>query len=400
MLNPRIFPAHLHALTQAIQSTFIDGKPADKAISSVLAFDKNKGSKDRAIIAEMAYEQIRWLRQLSFIANVEHNDFSNNATALRMAAWLYTKFKQIPQLNECQHFNVEIAEKRIQQKNRWPKPILFDIPDELYSLINNELHSKTHDYLHALNKPNQLHLRINSIKSQNPTEIANELNTNPLTLHNNHAIILPNGFPIFKHELYLKGFVEVQDLGSQQISPFLQAEPGMRIIDACAGAGGKSLHLAAIMNNKGRILCMDIHPFKLDELKRRAKRAGISICETRPIINSKSIKKLHHSADRILLDVPCSGLGVLRRNPDAKWKINSDFIHRIKLTQQDIIHNYASMLKPGGKMVYATCSILPSENEKQVNLFLKNNPQFKLEDQQSIFPENSDGYFMARISKN
>jgi 16S rRNA (cytosine967-C5)-methyltransferase len=172
-------------------------------------------------------------------------------------------------------------------------------------------------------------------------------------------------------------------------------------VDACAGAGGKTLHLASLMENKGQIIAMDIYEHKLAELKKRAKRDGAHNIEARTIEGSKTIKKLKGKADRVLIDAPCSGLGVLKRNPDSKWKLNPEFIERIKKTQAEILDQYASMVKEGGKMVYATCSILPSENELQVKAFLKNHPEFTFVKDQKISPAKSgfDGFYMALMER-
>jgi 16S rRNA (cytosine967-C5)-methyltransferase len=145
---------------------------------------------------------------------------------------------------------------------------------------------------------------------------------------------------------------------------------------------------------------MDTEAWKLEELRKRAKRSGAQNIETR-IIQEGTITKLYNTADRVLLDVPCSGLGVIKRNPDAKWKLKPDFIAQITITQQQILSEYAKMLKPGGKLVYATCSILPQENAKQVELFLANNPEYSLIKQHTISPALSgfDGFFMALIEK-
>jgi 16S rRNA (cytosine967-C5)-methyltransferase len=156
------------------------------------------------------------------------------------------------------------------------------------------------------------------------------------------------------------------------------------------------------MQNKGRIISMDVEARKLDELRKRASRAGAHIIETRVIESSKTIKRLESSADRVLLDVPCSGLGTLRRNPDAKWKLSPEFIVKIKQTQQEIIRSYSRIVKPGGLMVYATCSVLPSEDENQVSAFLSFNPNFSLQHQQYVMPSqsNSDGFYMALLRRD
>jgi 16S rRNA (cytosine967-C5)-methyltransferase len=177
----------------------------------------------------------------------------------------------------------------------------------------------------------------------------------------------------------------------------------MRVIDACAGAGGKTLHLGALMQNKGSIISMDVEGFKLDELRRRANRAGISIAETRLIENNKTIKRLRESADLVLLDAPCSGTGVIRRNPDSKWKLSEDFIERVQEIQRDILRRYSQMTKPGGTLVYATCSILPSENLQQVEWFLDEpeGKEFTLEEERAIMPSEFgfDGFYMSRLKR-
>ena len=155
------------------------------------------------------------------------------------------------------------------------------------------------------------------------------------------------------------------------------------------------------MKNKGQIIALDIFDWKLAELKRRAKRAGAHNIETRLISDNKVIKRLHNTADKLLIDAPCSGLGVLKRNPNTKWKIDLDFINRIQSEQKQILHQYSKMLKVGGQMIYATCSILPSENNQQVELFLQNNPNFSLLSDQTLFPSSGyDGFYMALLQRN
>ncbi len=214
------------------------------------------------------------------------------------------------------------------------------------------------------------------------------------------ALLLSHRQNLFQNPLFKLGLFELQDAGSQHISEFLGVEPGMRVIDACAGGGGKTLHIAALMQNKGRIISMDITQWKLDELKKRARRATASNVEPRLIEGTKTIKRLENTADRLLLDVPCSGSGVIKRNPDAKWKLNLEFIDRTKTIQQKILSEYSIMTKVGGQLVYSTCSVLPSENRKQVDEFLANNSGFELIKDQTILPsEGFDGFYMALIKR-
>src|SRR5690606_1424552 len=187
------------------------------------------------------------------------------------------------------------------------------------------------------------------------------------------------------------------------VAEFLDVTPGIRVVDTCAGAGGKTLHIASLMENKGQIIALDIYANKLHELKRRAKRNGAFNIETRHIESSKVIKKLYDKADRVLIDAPCSGLGVLRRNPDAKWKLKPEFIDDIKKTQQDILQQYSRIVKPGGRLVYATCSILSSENEQQVKQFLTsdNGKAFTFVKEKKVLAHESgyDGFYMALLEK-
>ena len=214
------------------------------------------------------------------------------------------------------------------------------------------------------------------------------------------GLILSKRRNLKNSDLFKNGFFEVQDYSSQQVSDFLEVEAGMTVIDACCGAGGKTLHIADLIKNKGQLIALDVNQNKQRELTKRAKRAGINV-RIETIESPDFIKKYHQKADRLLLDAPCSGLGVLRRNPDAKWKLTPDFIKKIQNIQREILLNYSEMVKVGGKMVYATCSILPSENEAQVQWFLEKNNHFKLKKEKSILPQDEgfDGFYMALMER-
>ncbi len=217
------------------------------------------------------------------------------------------------------------------------------------------------------------------------------------------ALKLKERSNVFTTDAFKNGHFEVQDASSQKVAEILDAKPGMRVIDACAGAGGKSLHIATMMENKGQLIAMDIYENKLNELKRRARRNDIFNIETRVIDSTKVIKKLIDKADKVLIDAPCSGLGVLRRNPDAKWKLQPEFMDKIRTTQKELLDSYSRMVKPGGQLVYATCSILPSENELQVKAFLgrEEGKDFTLLNEEKIMPSKSgfDGFYISLLQK-
>jgi 16S rRNA (cytosine967-C5)-methyltransferase len=175
----------------------------------------------------------------------------------------------------------------------------------------------------------------------------------------------------------------------------------MLVIDACAGGGGKSLHLAALMQNEGRIIAQDVRPAALENLRARADRAGATIIRTETIAGPESIARRAGTADRLLLDVPCSGLGVLRRQPDTKWKLTPAELDRLTALQRDLLRTVPAMLKPGGLMVYATCSILPRENEHQIRALMADQPGlWTIEDERRLPPgAEGDGFYAVRLRR-
>ncbi len=378
---------------------FTEKKYADKVIEKILKSNPKWGARDRRFIAETIYDIVRWYRLFIELTGADEDDYWK----LLAVWWLWNKV-DFPDWEELKGVNrKKILENYEQLKTN--RKIRESIPDWLDELGVKELGTKWEKELEALNEEAKVVLRVNTIRiSRNELqkqlqELENISTDAPTDFPD--ALLLEERQNIFTRQQFKDGLFEVQDGGSQLIAPFLQVKPGMRVIDACAGAGGKTLHLAALMQNKGRIIALDTEEWKLDELKKRGRRAGVANVETRLIESSKTIKRLENSADRLLLDVPCSGLGVLKRNPDAKWKMSLDFIEQVKELQQRILADYSSMVKTGGEMVYSTCSLFPSENEKQVETFLKNQPQhFELLEQKTVLPSAGfDGFFMARLKK-
>lgn len=385
------------AVVDALGEIFVNKKYADKVIEKVLKSNPKWGARDRRFIAETTYDIVRWYRLFKELAAAEDNDFWK-----LLGVWCVWSRVELPAWDELKDINRTRIEARYEQlKNN--RILRESIPDWLDALGQSELGNAWDKELTALNEEAKVVLRVNTLKTTQKKlqQILDEENIATATLAEfPDALILEQRQNIFTRQAFKDGLFEVQDAGSQLIAPYLQVQPGMRVIDACAGGGGKTLHLASQMQNKGRIIAMDTEDWKLEELKKRARRAGAGNIETRIIESSKTIKRLENSADRLLLDVPCSGLGVLKRNPDAKWKLNLDFINRVKELQQHILVDYSTMLKPGGLMVYATCSLFPSENEKQVQQFLSLNKSFELLDQRVVRPsEGFDGFYMARIKK-
>jgi 16S rRNA (cytosine967-C5)-methyltransferase len=392
------------AVIKILDGVFNQDFYADKTIEKVLKLDKRWGSRDRAFIAETSYEIVRWKRLYLEIADVKKPFQYKNLWRV-FSVWAVLKGINLPNWTEFQ----ETPKRRIKGKfDELSKIRKFreSVPDWIDKLACDEIGEKKWEKeISELNKMAELVIRTNTLKT-NSSELQKillneEISTETINGYPD-ALRLKKRVNLFKKESFQKGLYEVQDASSQLVAPFLKIEPGMKICDICAGAGGKTLHLSALSKNKGQILAMDIYKHKLIQLKKRAKRNSAFNIETKLIENNKSIKRLKGKIDRLLIDAPCSGLGVLKRNPDSKWKLQPDFLNKIKDTQSKILKQYSKLIKENGKIVYATCSILPSENEHQINNFLKSEEgqDFKLEEEKKISPLASgfDGFYMARLS--
>lgn len=388
------------AVVQNLHDIFEGNRYADKVIEKVLKQHPKWGARDRRFIAETTYDIVRWYRLFRELSGAQEGDYWS-----LLATWCIWNTVDLPPWDEFKAIQPRSIEENY-DRAKSNRKIRESIPDWLDSLGETELTAWWDKEVHALNEEAKVVLRVNTLKitREGLRELLLEeegIETERLT-DCPDALLLHERQNIFTRQAFKDGLFEVQDAASQRIAPYLDVKPGMRVIDACAGAGGKTLHLAALMQNKGRIIAMDTEAWKLDELKKRARRAGASdLIEARLIDSSKVIKRLEGTADRVLLDVPCSGLGVLRRNPDSKWKLSLEFIEKVQVLQQEILQQYSVMLKPGGMMVYATCSILPSENEKQVEKFLATHgDKFEMLSQDRCWPsEGYDGFFMAKIRR-
>jgi len=272
----------------------------------------------------------------------------------------------------------------------------------LVNLSRKEIRAKVQEIYKLSKEPSQSFSKIDFSSK----ELREKLNSEGIeTLMDKQipdGLILRERKNIKGSTLFKSGYFEFMDHSSQQVSPFLNVKPNMIVVDACAGAGGKTLHIASMMENKGRILALDIERYKLDELHTRLKRNKINIIEKYTLKRENTKFPDQNFADRLLIDAPCSGIGVLKRNPDAKWKLTPESIELVKATQAKILDTYTVMLKKGGEMVYATCSIFPSENEEQIKKFMDRHPgEYTLQNEKTIYPSAGfDGFYMASLKKN
>lgn len=394
-----------YAVIDGLSLIFNENEYADKVIQGLLKRDKRWGSRDRAFIAETTYDIVRWKRLYAEIAEVKL-PFDRDKLWRLFAVWATLRGIRLPDWKYFDGTPTRKIKGRFDELSKIRK-FRESIPDWLDSLGETELGADIWTKeLASLNKQAEVILRVNTLKiskEQLQNQLFDQNIESEFIKGYPNALKLKERMNVFLTEEFKNGLFEVQDASSQLVAEFLEAQPGMRVVDACAGAGGKALHLASLMENKGQIIALDLYENKLAELKRRAKRNGAHNIETRVIDSTKAIKKLHDKADRVLLDAPCSGLGILRRNPDAKWKLQPEFIDNIKETQQEILQQYSKMVKPGGKLVYATCSILPSENQQQVDKFLtsESGKDFTFVKDKKVLSHQSgyDGFYMALLEK-
>ncbi|MDO9036824.1 MAG: methyltransferase domain-containing protein [Lutibacter sp.] len=387
----------------SVKSIFNEGEYADKAVEKALKRDARWGARDRKFVAETIYEMVRWKRLYNEIAGTKEHYTTENVWK-NLSVWSILNGVKLPEWNQLQG----VPERRIKGKfDELQKVRVFkeSIPDWMDEMGVKELgEAQWTKEIHQLNEQANVILRTNTLKTTKANlqkKLMDEGIETEFIQGYTNALKLVERANVFKTECFKLGFFEVQDASSQLVAEYLDVKPGMRVIDTCAGAGGKSLHLAMIMENKGQIIATDIYESKLRKLKIRTRRAGVFNITTKEIDSPKVMKKMKGTADRVLIDAPCSGIGVLRRNPDSKWKLEPEFVENIIKTQAEILENYSQLVKLGGKLVYATCSIFPSENEKQVHGFLKNHPEFEFEKEHKVSPVKSgfDGFYMALMKR-
>ncbi len=389
----------------SLMAIFNEGEYADKVVARALKKDKRWGSHDRKFVAETIYEIVRWKRLYVEIAEVKE-PFDRDKIWRIFAVWAVLRGYTLPDWKYFEETPVRRIKGKFDEltKTRKFKESIPDWMDELgVKELGEEIWTKE---LAAQNEQAKVILRVNKLKMTKEKLRAILMDLNIETeFHNDYpdALILTERANVFLTDAFKDGFFEVQDASSQLVAYFLDVKPGMRVVDTCAGAGGKTLHLASLMENKGQLIAMDLYESKLKQLKIRAKRNGAFNIEPRVIESTKTIKKLHEKADRVLIDAPCSGLGVLKRNPDSKWKLQPEFIENIKKIQAEVLENYSKIVKPGGKLVYATCSVLPSENQEQIKHFLSTEigKEFTFVQDKKVLAHESgfDGFYMALLER-
>lgn len=376
------------------KSVFKEHKVLDHALAAAFEENPKWGKRDRGFIAETVFEVVRWRRALGFLADSEETN------AMCAAQWVRMGY-EIPDWWTFKGLGADEMKAREADLAAQPRAVRESIPDWLDELGVAELGTAWDAEISALNQRAPVFLRVNTLKLTREKAIEWLATQNVIAAEVPglpDALVLPPGKSLPK-PLRTDGRVEIQDGGSQLIAPLVDPQPGERIIDACSGAGGKSLHLAALMGNEGRVFGMDVDGKKLVELERRAKRAGATCVKAKQITATTPVE-FAGIADRLLIDAPCSGLGTLKRQPDLKWRLKPAQLDRVRGIQKELLATYSAMLKPGGTLVYATCSILPSENRAAIDSLLETGG-FTLLSERPVSPAATgfDGFYAAALKK-
>jgi 16S rRNA (cytosine967-C5)-methyltransferase len=376
----RITPKLIDATTAALNLLLKFEHPADAVLSKFFRDNRLLGQNDRGFIAETAYAVLRRRRLLEHLLGDE-------ATPRRLVLAALTRLSGVSQ----RQLEGVVSEKELKwvadlKGRRTDEPGLAeqaDFPDWLAErLLTHMDPAELLRLAQGLNQAAPLDLRVNPIKAEREAVLA-RLDAEGIAAEAGAlsplAIRLKAKPALQKHPLYLDGTIEVQDEGSQLLGYLLAPKRGEMAADFCAGAGGKTLLLGALMRSTGRLYAFDVSDKRLARLKARVARSGLSNVHPVTIANENDIriKRLAGKIDRVLVDAPCSGLGTLRRNPDLKWRQTAEGVAELARKQHDILKGASRLVKQGGRLVYATCSILPEENEAIVADFLAAHPDFR-----------------------
>ena len=402
----RLYRNLVAAAVSCLHDIFIKDLNPESTLRDRTKKNRSWGSRDRRFLQSIVYDVIRSMRLYVHVLNkrpVSIDDF----TAIT-AIYLIDQQIDLPDWDDFSSFDAEdILSKLELSKNI--RHLQFAIPEWLDSLGYSYYKEQWNGVLEKLEDRAPVFIRINRSKTDRKSLIKKLTQTGiSVSLVNDvkyeSALQIDSKARLTSLPIFNEGHFEIQDLSSQMIAPYMELSPEMIVIDACAGAGGKMLHIADIMDNKGSIHCFDIHAVKLKNLQKRARRTHVNIYQTHLVPKIKHWDSFNELADRVLIDAPCTGLGTIRRKPILKWRLNERWYRSILKSQQQVFQQYAPMCKRDGLLIYATCSILPSENNEQVQHFLETSigRSFELVDQLQILPSSTggDGFYMAKLKRN
>lgn len=375
-LNSTLFRLAAMALAEVLASA----GPADARLGAFFRNNRELGVRDRAFVAESVYGVLRRKSLLAFLADGE------DPRKLLLAWLLRVQGKSIRELDEMlSHQQKEWAQEiKAKSTEGISKAMQADLPDWLWGrLVGQYGEQEALALARSLHQQAPLDLRVNLVKTTREevlAKFASEKTEAVPTPYSACGIRMSQKMTINRHPLFTDGKIEVQDEGSQLLAQLVAPRRGEMVADFCAGAGGKSLAMGALMRNTGRLYAFDVNEKRLNNLGQRLKRSGLSNLHAQ-LISSEGdpkLKRLTGKFDRVLVDAPCSGLGTLRRNPDLKWRQIPQDIEELSAKQTSILDRAARLVRAGGRLVYATCSLLEEENEQVAEKFLEEHPEFKM----------------------
>lgn len=402
--------ARLAAAIELIDDIACGNAPADRRIDAYMRRRRFIGSKDRQAIAERVYGLLRRRRRLDWWVARAGLDAK---TRTRLIADLVvtdgigkTEINEIMTGGKYDPKPPSPAEQRLitsltKDKAGLDHPemsadVRADCPDWLWPRLEAVFGAGVVDEVRALNEPAPFDLRVNRLKAEREAVLAD---LKPLALGAAQTGLSPLGirlgqrWPVDRIPAFKDGRVEVQDEGSQIVALLADARPGQRVVDFCAGAGGKTLAMAAQMQNRGHLVACDVHAKRIERSVLRLRRAGAQNVERRTLTSERDpwVKRHAGGFDRVLVDAPCTGTGTWRRNPDAKWWLKPSDIDELTALQARILDSAQRLVKPGGRLIYVTCSVLADENEAQISTFLAGHGDFVVLPVPVLWPETVGG---------
>ncbi len=378
------------------------GLPADKIMERYFKARRYMGSKDRGATAELVYWILRHKSVLEWWQ--ERHRIKSSARLLTITALhfrdenpalFFTGDAYAPaRFNDEEKTYIHAIQNQPLQHTDMPPWVTHNYPSWLHAELEHIFGAQLAEEMDAMNRQASVDLRANPLKTTREeliSALAKEGVNAQAIAQTTHGIRLHERAPVFSSPLFKAGHFEVQDAASQAVAEMVEAKAGQKVIDFCAGAGGKTLAIAGAMRNKGRILALDTSASRLAQMKQRLKRAGVDNVQMHRIDSEHDhfLKRHKQSADWVLVDAPCGGSGTWRRNPDLKWRFNLADIEELILLQRKILSSAARLVKPGGKLVYSTCSLLERENEKQVDFFISEYAHFRVVMPPKMWDKNS-----------
>jgi 16S rRNA (cytosine967-C5)-methyltransferase len=368
----------LDAIVQALTVTLPARAPADAQLKQFFRDNPNLGHRDRALVADTVYMALRRRRLLEHVTPHGTPREMALATLAKLQGVALSQIEEKLQGEE----RTWLAQLKALDLDTLPFEIRADLPDWVIERLRKRMNdTELLALARGLQQPAPLDLRVNSLKAPRQAVLDrlefDQIGAAP-TRHSPLGVRLREKPALNRHPMFLDGAVEVQDEGSQILGMLMEPRRGEMVVDFCAGAGGKTLQMGAAMNSSGRLYAFDVSDKRLDNLAPRLKRSGLSNVFPQRIAseNDAKVKRLRGKIDRVLVDAPCTGLGTLRRNPDLKSRQTPEGLLELNAKQKAILAAAASLVKPGGRLVYGTCSLLTEENEDIVDDFLAAHPDF------------------------